>query len=407
MTDPGKKIRGLQVSVVAGLMLAGCGKSPDVTRTSGADLRFAEAKDYPAELLTSFGSASPIDVADFDRDGYTDLVIGNTGGGPVLLLGEPGGAFGPPAIIGAYLDTDSYVVRAADFNGDGLSDVAAGSYGTTRITVLLGDGHGNFSVGDQHLLGIPPTDFAIADYNRDGKPDIAGATYVGPTLTMLLGNGDGTFDAAPSVPGGNSTLVLFPEDFNDDGIPDLAYTDFAPTEMPLVSTLNILFGIGDATFRPKVAYPIGTISEVIQYGDLDEDGKQDLLVANAVSNEVSILYGLGDGDFAAERRFSVGTPLGLMEGMRLADFDRDGHLDLAITQITTNTLSVFKGDGRGNLMKVGEYAVANFPEQFLAVDLDGDDCLDLAVNGNLPPVGPSDVGTARVSIFINQSKGCR
>lgn len=410
MNRSSKKISGLLVTVVAALVVVACGRIEEtgtaLIGTVVGDLRFSAAHDYPAELLTSFGSASTIDYADFDRDGYLDLVIGNTGGGPALLRGGPGGVFGPPNVIAAYVDTDSYVVRTGDFNGDGLTDLATGSYGTTRLTVLLGDGHGNFRVSGQYFLGAPPTDFAIADFNRDGIPDIIASTYVGNTLTVFLGNGDGTFRTAPSLAAGNSTLVLFAEDFNGDGITDLAYTDLAPTDMPLNGSLNILLGNGDATFLPKVSYTIGTIPEVIQYGDLNEDGKKDLLVTNAATNEVSIFYGLGAGRFASEKRFSAGPFDGGLEGMRLADFDRDGHLDLVVSQITTNSIRTFKGDGRGNLIFVNEYPVANFPEQFLAVDLNGDHCLDLVVNGNLPPVGPTDVGTARVSVFTNQSAGC-
>lgn len=410
MNLSGKKTSGRRlVTVVAALVVVACGNSQAPSTalidTGMGDLRFSEAHDFPAALLTSFGSASTIDYADFDRDGYLDLVIGNTGGGPVLLRGGPGGVFGPPQAITAYVDTDSYVVHTGDFNGDGLADLAAGSW-TTRLTVLLGDGHGNFRVSGQYVLGALPTDFAIADFNRDGKPDIIASTYFGGTLSVFLGNGDGTFRTAPSIAGGNSTLVLFPEDFNGDGIPDIAFTDGAPTGMPQNGTLNILFGNGDGTFLPKVTYTIGVIPEVIQYGDLNEDGKKDLLVTNAGSNEVSIFYGLGAGRFAPEKRFSVGPLTGALEGMRLADFDGDGHLDLVVSQISTNTVRTFKGDGRGNLIFVSEYAVADFPEQFLAVDVNGDHCLDLVVNGNQPPVGPTDVGTARVSVLLNQSAGC-
>ncbi|HET8881944.1 MAG TPA: VCBS repeat-containing protein [Solimonas sp.] len=405
--------------LISALLMTACGASStpsapgaETGDAAAGSIQFAVPRNYPGALLTSLGSASNIDTADFDRDGYPDFVIGNTGGGPVLLRGGPDGAFGPPSVIPAYLDTDSFVVRVADFNGDGLADIAAGSNLTSRLTVLLGDGHGDFAVSGQYFLGAPPTDLAIADFDGDGVPDIIAGTYAGLSLTVLPGNGDGTLRRASSIPVGVSTLVLYADDFNGDGITDLAFTDLVePTHInlanPLGGTLNVWLGNGDATFRPQGAYTVGTIAEVIQYGDIDEDGIKDLLVTNAVSNDVSILHGLGAGVFEPEQRFSVGPPVGGLEGMRLADFDGDGHLDLAVSQITTRNVRVFKGDGRGDFAFVARYPVATFPEQFLAVDLDGDRCPDLAVNGNLPDLSLSDPLRVQVSVLINQSTACR
>jgi hypothetical protein len=97
------------------------------------------------------------------------------------------------------------------------------------------------------------------------------------------------------------------------------------------------------------------------------------------------------------------------EGLQLLDFNGDGHLDMAITEIISSRLVVFQGDGRGHFSAAGSYDVAGFPEDLMGGDLDGDGCPDVAVPGNVPPVGPTDVGVARVSVLLNLSRpgGCR
>jgi hypothetical protein len=70
-------------------------------------------------------------------------------------------------------------------------------------------------------------------------------------------------------------------------------------------------------------------------------------------------------------------------------------------------LVVVQGDGRGQFTPAGSYRVTYFPEDLLAGDFDGDGCQDLAVPGNLPPVGPPDVGVARVSVLLNLAHDCR
>ena len=73
----------------------------------------------------------------------------------------------------------------------------------------------------------------------------------------------------------------------------------------------------------------------------------------------------------------------------------------------SSTLVIFEGDGHGNFTLTGQQGVTGFPEDLMAGDLDGDHCPDLAVPGNVPPVGPTDAGVARVSILLNRSAGCK
>ncbi len=419
-------------TVLLSALLATACRSPDGDGDGSVEARAGEiklsvARDYPSSTVTYNGTASPGAVAHLYRDGFADehadLVIANLGGGPVVLYGLGEGEFTTERTIINHSDTDASAVQVADFNADGIPDIVSGGYTTPRITVLLGRADGSFGVSGQYpLRGIWPSQFQIADLNRDSHLDIATSAYGGGNITILLGNGDGSFQQAPPVPATIVALAILVDDMDGDDIPDMAVTESAPTVGTSGSLLHgsvqILLGNGDGSFRQTASYPIGLLSELIRYGDIDEDGEKDLIILNALlTNDASILYGLGGGRFAPEQRMLVGGPDSLAilgvhaadgsEGLQLLDFNRDGHLDMAVTQMISSRLVVFQGDGRGHFAPVGSYGVAGFPEDLMAGDFNNDGCADVAVPGNVPPIGPSDIGVARVSVLLNLSAGCR
>jgi hypothetical protein len=424
------RIRGTRTSLAAAAVAISMVLSAAPSTADVGDITFSVARDYPSSTITYTGSASPGAVAHLFRDGYADanadLVIANTFGGPVVLYGVGAGRFSMQRTIINNSDTDASAVQVSDFNADGIPDIVSGGYTTKRITVMLGRRDGSFVVSGQYQLqGIWASEFQIADLDRDGHLDIATSSYAGGHITILLGNGDGTFRKAPAVRATNVALAFVVADFDGDDIPDMGVTESIPMfGLPggnsgslLHGRVQILLGNGDATFRKTTSYSIGLLSELVRYGDIDEDGKPDLIILNALlTNDASILYGLGGGRFAPERRMPVGGPgsleiLGVRaadgsEGLQLVDFNGDGHLDMAVTQMISNRLVVFQGDGRGHFTPNGSYSVTGFPEDLMAGDFDDDGCQDLAVPGNLPPIGPSDVGVARVSVLLNLSAGC-
>lgn len=416
-TFPRRDIRRTSAALVAcvGLAAVSVAFAAPASADPDGSVVFAPPADYPAATGTPGGSAAPIAHADFNRDGLPDLVAANTvGTGPVVLLGVGKGRFGAAKPITA--GSDASVVGTGDFNSDGNPDIAAGSYLAQRMTILLGDGRGEFRKAGTSPLGGIPTQFAIADFNGDDHQDVVSSMYLGGKLTLLIGNGDGTFKARKSIPGPIISLAVMAVDLDDNGTSDIVVAETLPhrkIRSALPGELNVMTGNGDGTFGAMQTYPVGLMPEDLAAGDVDEDGNLDIIVANALTNDVSLMRGIGDGRLHEEERIGAGpkgvisSPLGELEGapgVRLADFDGDEHLDLAVIQTVRNKVAVSRGDGNGNFKLSGVYPAPHFPEAFLAIDVDNDACTDLVIPGNMPPpLATTAIGKTRVSVLINES----
>jgi hypothetical protein len=133
-------------------------------------------------------------------------------------------------------------------------------------------------------VGTQPAGVAVADLNGDGIPDLITTNSNGNDVSVLLGHGDGSFQPARNFPVGLFPTSLVVGDFNGDGIPDLAVTS---------GTVHVLLGNGDGSFRTSsVSYIAGGDPEFVE-AHLGGAGRDDLVTANTVSNDVSVL--LNDG----------------------------------------------------------------------------------------------------------------
>jgi hypothetical protein len=105
---------------------------------------------------------------------------------------------------------------AADFNGDGLTDLAVGVPGAGVVRVSLSAGRGAFHAPFTYPVAPGRGHLAIADFNNDSLPDIV---FAGGAIAVLLGNGNGTFGAPVISPG--SAVDVVAADFNGDGRVDI------------------------------------------------------------------------------------------------------------------------------------------------------------------------------------------
>jgi hypothetical protein len=294
---------------------------------------------------------------------FLDTTSGNTTLG-TASLGSP---FGSPSFnIESSILPNTYplVVVSADFNGDGIPDVATPAYGA--VQVLLGNGDGTLTALPSTALPNSSSylsNLVVADFNSDGIPDIvANANVNTATAVILLGNGDGTFSLASSssvdnVQFGSNSFVV--GDFNGDGITDIATGIFS---------VQVLLGNGDGTFSMKPQPLPNTFgSGIVQFvaGDFNGDGIQDL-VASVGSGDIVMLTGNGDGTFTRGSLLTVPGRASIAAG----DLNVDGILDLAVG--VTDTLITLRGNGDGTFILQTTLNLPSETRPIVIGDLNGD-----------------------------------
>ncbi|HYO09285.1 MAG TPA: FG-GAP-like repeat-containing protein [Tepidisphaeraceae bacterium] len=338
-----------------------------------ADISFAAATSFFAG-----DEAQGVTVADFNGDGDSDVAVTNyTSGNVSIMLGNGTGGFGQRKTFAASPNLSGIV--AADLNGDGDTDlVAVGD----DLAILIGNGNGTFDAAVHIAGGDTPQNATIGDLNADGRPDIVVANVLGTFATVLLGKGDGTFQPAIQPPVAGQADVAI-GDLNGDTIPDLAMALFGAVPGGQNNGVAVLLGNGDGTFQAARTFTAGTRPSSIAIGDMNNDGRPDLVTANGGfqnlggSNDFSLLINQGDGNFAS----GVSIPSGeLPNDVVLADFNGDGALDVAggssVVGITQE-LRVHQGRGDGTFLAPQVFIIDGGGAGIATGDFTGDGVADI------------------------------
>lgn len=326
---------------------------------------------------------------DLNNDGILDVVapIQNAlSPSPnfLVLLGNSDGSFQAPVAFPTGTNAGQGAAVIGDFNKDGKSDVAIST--GSGISVLLGDGKGGFSAPQLFSAQAVPVALATADVNGDGILDLV-ATTSKNQVAVLLGNGTGSFKSARTFPVGAGPLGIAIGDFNGDGRPDLAVTN-AGGSGSNGNTVAVLLGTGSgnfgtAQFIPVAAGPIG-----VAVGDFNHDNRQDVVVTNSGTDQVTVLLGNGDGSFQKPVPFSVSSGVKTNipyqpSYVAVDDFQGNGNLDLIVANPFASTAAVLLGDGKGGFSKAINILVAAGPKAVLTGDYNHDGHRDfITANAN-------------------------
>jgi VCBS repeat-containing protein len=347
-------------------------------------------------------------IGDLNGDGKPDLVVANFFSSDIntpatisVLLGNGDGTFQPQTTYPAGLN--AYSVAIGDFNKDGKPDVVVANNAATAtplgtLSVLLGNGDGSFQSPTAYPTGPGPISVATGDFNGDGNLDLVAAngSFLSNSVSVLLGNGNGTFQPQTMYAVGVTPFAVAVGDLNGDGKLDLvtANTEFGPDVNP--GSLSVLLGNGDGTFQPKTDYATtGHLTLSVAIGDLNADGKPDLVAVNNATETMSLFFGNGDGTFQPEVVYSTGA--GGPGAVAITDQDGDGKLDLVITNGNSSTVALFLGNGDGTFQAPDSYAAGVGPKFSAVGDLNGDGRPDVAtVSGSF-----EGASAARVSILLN------
>jgi hypothetical protein len=289
-------------------------------------------------------SPNSVTITDVNGDGNPDVIEVDSDSAQVsVLLGMGDGTLAPR--VSYPTGGTSLSVAAADVNGDHVLDLVVTNGDTDTVGVLIGKGDGTFAADTVVRMDYPVEDEttagALADLNGDGKLDLIVVSYTGASspgkISVQLGTGDGGFTAVGSYPCGLGSNQIAVGDVNGDGKLDVLVANLG------ANTVSVLLGTGTGELVPKGDYPTGLGPSALALGDLDADGVPDLVTANG-SNTVSVLLGKGDGQFAT----NVDYPGQYYpRAVAVADVNGDGKLDVVTVNISS--VSVLAGKGNGQL----------------------------------------------------------
>jgi FG-GAP-like repeat len=198
-----------------------------------------------------------------------------------------------------------YHVITADFNNDGNADLAFADWVSEQVVIFLGNGDGTFQ--KQRVFSLPAA-IAVAsgDFNEDGNLDLA-VTQSGGTgdgvVTILLGDGKGDFHKSASYVIGVASTSVAVADFNGDGHLDVVVTDKGFYK---AGDIIVFFGTGKGTLKKGTKYKMSGGPFSVAAQDLNGDDHPDLAVAEETGGSIAVLINDGTGKFLKPVTYNAG-----------------------------------------------------------------------------------------------------
>ena len=240
-------------------------------------------------------SPQSVAIGDLDADGKLDLAIANFSTNVSVLRNTSSiGSISFAAKLDIAVGGGSQSIAIGDLDGDGKLDLALARGGLEVLRNTSSVGSISFAAYVSFTSGAVPYSVAIGDLDGDGKPDIAIANYVSATVsvfrnTATSGNLDNSsFTSKVDFVTSSGTASLAIGDFDGDGKPDLAAISNTNSKVSILRNTATSGTITTGSFAVKVDFATGTYPNGVAIGDLDGDGRPDVVTANN-ANTVSVL----------------------------------------------------------------------------------------------------------------------
>lgn len=298
------------------------------------------------------GANNTTRLVDLNADGRLDMVVGTTSNQVHYYLGNGTGIMNAVAQFNYAASGNVFSQVVADINGDNQPDLITGNVNASNIGLFINTANNaNLFPSGQYMALTPngqPTRVQTADLNGDGRQDLVAVMQNngGATLAVYFGTGQqaGPFQAANPLNYGTNNANQTPQwmelgDLNNDGKIDCVVSD------SVTNTIRVFMGNAspNATFNPaNNPVFVGAGPQQLAIADMNGDGNQDVIVANRVASNVSILLGSGDGTFSSRQDFtSINGPWAVF----IMDLNGDKRQDF----VSINELNSTNGTNPGNM----------------------------------------------------------
>ena len=348
------------------------------------------------------GSPVALVAGDFGN-GHVDVAAAMSGGNVAILLNSTGNGTFAAATYTTVSGTLTGIA-SGDFNNDGHLDLAVSDSFNNNVHVLTGNGTGTFSVYGSYSAGTgtKPSGIVAADFNNDGNLDVATTNAGNNTATVLTGNGTGFLAVQTAQATGTDPIAIVVADVNSDGNPDVVAFDSLTTT---TGEVDVLFGNGDGTLQTAQvsgqSFVPGTQAAV---ADFNRDGKPDIaltqqngtlqLASVMLNNTLPTQYPYGRS-FAAANQLTNGQG-NFADGIAVGDFNKDGYLDIAVSYLEDSNVQVLLNNESSGFNPSTTYAVGKQPYWIASGDLNGDGYPDLVT---------ANTTDGTVSVLLNNGKG--